>query len=155
MPQVTEPTPAIVIRPSIADLRDSLSFLVAGNIAFFIQAWRMDPSHPANGYVTGSMYLYPQLDARTKTRGAPQCILGTDPERPARAVVMLNACPEGPVNTWTSTDLIRSDLFLTLPASPPWIKDPYTVHFIHGNQITNATATNDADPSHANPPLRP
>jgi hypothetical protein len=155
MPPVTDPKPAIVIRPSVEDLRDSRSILVAGNIAFFIQAWRMDPAHPANGYVTGSMYLYPELDARLKSRGVPQCILGTDPERPARALVMLNACPDGPVTSWTSTQLLNADLFLTFPKSPPWLKDPLTVHFSHTNQITDVTATNDADPTNANPPVRP
>ena len=155
MPPLTDHKPAIVIRPSVEDLRDSRSILVAGNIAFFIQAWRMDPAHPDNGIVTGSMYYYPELDARTKTRGLPQCILGTDPERPARALVMLNACPEGPVTSWTSTQLLCADLFLTLPKSPPWIKEPYTVHFAKGNMIPAVTATNDADPLHANPPLRP
>jgi hypothetical protein len=147
MPEAVEPKPAIVIRPSIDDLRNSLSILVANNIAFFIQAWRLDAAHPTNGYVTGSMYLYPELDARMKSRGVPHCILGTDPERPARAVVMLNTPPEGPVETWTSTDLIRSDLYLTLPASEPWIKAPYTVHFNHGNQVTDQAPATQETPT--------
>jgi len=147
MTEAVEPQPTIVIRPTVDDLRRSLSILTADNIAFFVQAWRLDAAHPCNGYITGSMYLYPKLNARTKTRGAPQCILGSDPERPARAVVMLNTGPDGPVESWTSTDLLKSDLYLTLPASPPWIQKPYTVHFINGNQVTNAQVAKQETPT--------
>jgi hypothetical protein len=90
------------------------------------------------------MYFYPELDSRVNLRGAPQCILGSDPERPARADVTLASTPSGQAETRTASDLLRCDLYLTFPASPPWIKEPYTVHFIDGKQIPDA-----------NPPLRP
>jgi hypothetical protein len=149
-------TPAtILVKPTIDELRESKTVLSAGHFAFFVQAWHVDATNPVSIHITGSLFFYPTIHEALQLHGSPQCILGTDPERPARGQVILVSCPPGPVQDWTATDLALQDLYVTFPSSIPWLAEPHTYHLRNGRELPKPPLLPTKAPTDANSPLRP
>jgi hypothetical protein len=130
------PPPDIVATATPDEYRAATNILHFGSCAMLVQAWRINPSDPAQLVLVGAIYTYASAERPTVTLDPPRIILGRDPATPARLRAKLLTKPSGPPETWTSDALAPQKMVLSVPACQPWIPAALSVELVNRRQYS-------------------
>lgn len=126
-----------VLTFTVDQLRDQLNTLHCDNLTIFVQAWRINRSHPHCATCVCSIFAHTSAFVSGQILQQPRIILGRDPTDPARLKVNLLTVPDGSVESWSAADVCLQAMEIEMRAVVPWIPKAATYRMIHRRRITS------------------